>query len=275
MNIQLLVNPDAPLAEDRGGKVKLENVYEVYMGVRAGLKVWVVDWHFVAANLWSEFLMGGNDQRYRFNPEGEAWIDSTMGIEEYEYTLEHEVLERHLMRQNGWSYDRAHDYATEQLDGALRARNKARIERKLSKLGKDSDFGPKVDKLNGIYRAYVGKRQGAELWIVDGPRVRENLWQDFGFPGACDLSLGEFIPPGDIWFDSATSCGTLRYALVQQLAHRRLMGQRLSYSEAYVKATEAREKERKRQARLCARHEARLMPVRVGARDRGVKPKSE
>src|SRR5262249_43303019 len=119
------------LPEDTGGLVKLDGCYELYMGRRAGFTVWVVDWHFVASKLYSPFLMGGNDQRYLFNPKGEVWLDSTMGIEEYEYTLAHEVLEQRMMRDFGWTYDRAHDFASDSLDVELRRENKRRIDRKL------------------------------------------------------------------------------------------------------------------------------------------------
>jgi hypothetical protein len=263
------------LPEEKGGKVKLENVYELYMGRRAGFSVWVVDWHFVTKNLYSAFLMGGNDQRYRFNPAGEVWIDSTMGIEEYEYTLGHEVLEQRMMHDFGWTYDRAHDFASDTLDVELRLENRQRIERKLKVLAQDEKFAPLVDKLGQVYRAYLGKRQGLHIWVVDGSRVREHIWQDFGFGGTHDLARPDFVPPGEVWLDSATSCGTLQYALVQELTFRQKMADGMEYSEAYMAGVVAREQERLRQAKRCRNHEAKLEPVPVGYRDRGVKCKDE
>ncbi len=259
------------LPEEKGGLVRLDGAYEAFMGRRAGFRVWVVDWHFVASRLYSPFLMGGNDQRYRFNPIDEAWIDSTMGIEEYEYTLEHEVLERNLMRDKLWTYDQAHDFSSHTLDVQLRARNRKRIERKMRSLASDTRFGPMTERLGQIYRGYMGRRQGAHLWVVDGSRVREWLYQDFGFAGANDLAHPEFIPAGDVWLDSATSCGSLPYALVQQLSQRKLILGGMKYEDAYTESVVVRENERLRQERLCRAHEATLPAMPVGARDRGVK----
>lgn len=263
------------LPEETKNTVRLDGCYEVYMGRKAGFGVWVVDWHFVSSNLYSAFLMGGNDQRYRFNPAGEFWIDSTMGIEEYEYTLAHEVLEQRMMRDFGWTYDRAHDFASVGLDVDLRKENRLRIERKLGVLAADAKFAPLVPKLANIYRSYFGKRDGLHIWIVDGSRVRETLWTDFGFGGTHDLACPNFVPPGEVWLDSATSCGTLQYALVQELTFRKLMSAGLSYSDAYDGGVRAREAERKRQRKLCHKHESKLPPMPVGYRDQGVKRPGE
>jgi hypothetical protein len=266
-----LLYSESDLPENKGGKVKLAGVYETYMGRRFGLSVWVVNWHVVTSQLFSEFLMGGNEQRYRFNPKGEAWIDSTMGIEEYEYTLRHEVLEMELMREFRWTYDRAHDFASDTLDVTLRQQNAQRVSRKLKTLSKQEKFVPLLDKLAVIYRAYLGRKNGNQVWIVDGCRVREWLYKDFGFPGCYDLQCSGFIPAGEIWLDSATSCGTLQYALVQILNERKYLSEGASESDAFIQGELARERERKRQALICRKHEALLPPMPVGARDRGVR----
>lgn len=109
----------------------------------------------------------------------------------------------------------------------------------------------------------------------DGSQVRKRLWAYFGFGGTHDLACPDIVPPGEVWLDSATSCGTLKYALVQELTFREGMARGLSYADAYEAGVIAREKERIRQKDLCARHEAALAPVPLGVRDRGVTRRGE
>ena len=51
------------------------------------LDVWVVDGSRVRNHIYDEFLEGGNDQRYRFVPPGEVWVDGATSVEEFEYVL--------------------------------------------------------------------------------------------------------------------------------------------------------------------------------------------
>lgn len=250
--------------------VKLENVYRAYMGKRSGQPVWIVDWDAVC-RLYPDWIMGGNDQRYRFNPPDEIWIDGSMGIEEYEYTVIHELVEQRLMRDLLWTYDRAHDHANITEDRKLRASNARRAVRKAAKLQRDgAPQGYEPQQYQGVYKAFNGIRMGHEVWVVDGPLVRKELDADFAFPGAHSFRRN-YVPEGEIWLDSATSCATLPLAMVELLTSLKAIKAGRPKEEAYDLANEARELERARQRLLCAEHELVLPPVKQGARERGVR----
>ncbi len=82
------------------GRTRLSGIYRVRLGKREGQKDLVGRRRSSGALCVSPaFIMGGNDQRYRFDPDDEVWIDNRIGIEEFEYTVAHELLERKMMRE--------------------------------------------------------------------------------------------------------------------------------------------------------------------------------
>jgi hypothetical protein len=241
------------LAHKKGGRIKLSGIYRTFIGRKEKQQIWIVDGQRVCLDLYAEFIMGGNDQRYRFNPPGDIWIDNRIGVEELRYTIEHELIERRFMRERGWSYDRAHD-AGLVLEREMRLQDKARAEKK----------GP-------FYRAFFGRRGGLNVWIVDGVAVRLNLNPDFCF-GSHDRR-SDFVPTGEVWLDSAMAVEEAYFTLRHQVQERKLRMQGLDLGRAYVRAQLAVFGERVSQEERAARHEAALPYVAYGARERGVKPK--
>lgn len=101
----------------------LGGIYRLKLGRRKGLDVWIVDGVKARRELYTDFIYGGNDQRYKFIPFGEIWIDNAISVEELEFTIIHEIFERDLMLNQGMSYSEAHDLAAQE---ELKARiNKA------------------------------------------------------------------------------------------------------------------------------------------------------
>jgi len=238
----------------KGGKIKLSGIYRIFLGRRQNQNIWIVDGEKVCMQLFPDFIMGGNDQRYRFNPPGDIWIDNRIGIEELEYTIEHELIERKLMRERGWTYNRAHTDGGLAIERTMRQRN-----------------ARKAALRSAIYRMYVGKRDGCEVWIVDGPRVRLELDPNFCF-GAHHSKRG-YVPKNEIWLDSAMSVEEAYYSLRQQRTERKHLLRGVRWDYAYEHAQKENLDERVRQARRAERHEANLPCVSYGVRERGVKSK--
>lgn len=270
-------HPQCSLVYKQHGRVQLSGIYRLLTGTRQGQKIWIVDGEKVCRTLFPDFIMGGNDQRYRFNPVGDVWIDNRLGIEEFQYTVAHELIERKLMLERAWTYDRAHGEGLA-LEKVMRERDRRRVAKRERDL---QGFVPSVKgrsrrgqlvepvTLTGIYRQFFGRRQGVNIWIVDGPKVRRDLYPDYCF-GSHDLEL-PFIPEGEIWLDSAMSVEEAYYAVRTQLAERRLIASGAKYDRAYDQSLIATMNERQRQMRLAAVHEANLPAVRYGVRERGVK----
>lgn len=264
-------HPSCRLLNKNSGRVRLHDIYRVRLGRRQGQDIWIVDGDRVFTDLYPAFIMGGNDQRYRFNPQDDVWIDNRIGVEELEYTIAHELIERKLMRERGWSYDRAHDSGLA-LERVMRDRNKKSVERRIRALltsaeGKDAQAN--AAKIAGVYRAFFRTVQGLKVWIVDGPKVRHELHGDFCFAG--HTLKYDFIPDGEIWLDSAMSAEQVHYALLHEIAELKHMRNDEDYDDAYSEALKAQLDERHHQAKVCASHEARLAPVTYGVRERGAK----
>lgn len=92
----------------------LEGIYRLKLGKRKGLDVWIIDGAKVRRELYTDFIYGGNDQRYKFIPLGEIWIDNAISVEELEFTIIHEIFERDLMLNQGMIYSKAHDLAAQE-----------------------------------------------------------------------------------------------------------------------------------------------------------------
>lgn len=91
----------------------LEGIYRLKIGKRKGLDIWIVDGVKVRRELYIDFVLGGNDQIYKFIPAGEIWIDNASSVEELEFTIIHEVFEREKMMA-GLTYVQAHKLAAQE-----------------------------------------------------------------------------------------------------------------------------------------------------------------
>lgn len=258
------------------GTIKLNGIYRAMIGRRDGQPVWIVDGVQIARQIYPEWIMGGNDQRYRFNPSGELWIDDRIGAEELEYTIRHEVLERSLMKGQGLSYDRAHNQSLA-LEKTLRDADEQRCRtagRRLVRMAESGVLGPKAkamdpEKLSRVYRVKWGRSEGATIWIVDGCMIRAELEPNFCF-GDNGL-MSEFIPRDEIWIDHSMSSVEAYFTVFAQKLEFGYLAKGSKQDRAYQLALIGQLEERDRQARLAAQHEDRLDPVRFGSREKGVK----
>jgi hypothetical protein len=224
-------------------KRKIDGVYRYYLGKKENYDIWIVDGNRVREKIYKEWLYGGNEQRYIFNPKGEIWIDNAISCEEYDLTVAHELNERHLMAKFGWTYATAHDSSL-MLEQVIRRYNKEVCDAHEASLGKVSvldsynikEIRNLADsiKLQNIYRIPEGTRDGISIWVVDGYLIRKNIYPDFGFSGN-DLSY-HFIPPKEIWIDGQISCEETEYSIALEMAERKLMSEGKSYSDAYEDA---------------------------------------
>ncbi len=264
-----------------GEPIQLQRVYLRKMGRQQDMQVWVVDGSRVRAHVFDEFLEGGNDQRYRFVPPGEAWVDGATSSEEYEYALEHELHERHLMQSKGLSYDRAHTSALMlELDLRRKMRRVCQQHELMQKpmpsvdvhgTQEIEDIGDKVE-LRDIYRYRLRVSKGLTIWIVDGSHIRRDIFPDFGFSGN-DLSY-QYIPANEIWIDSLVDCFELEYQITHQLAMRAAMARGSKEEDAYGVGSEAQLRQRRLDEQQSRRKEANTPPVEGGTRARGVRSTS-
>jgi hypothetical protein len=245
----------------------VDGVYLNYWGEKDGYKVWFVDGDKVRQELYKEYLYGGNEQRYLFNPRGEIWIDDAVSAEEFETTLAHELNERHLMAKFGWTYLKAHDSS---LAIEVIMRNKFEQicrahEDTLPKMPvtdyeniKEIKNGPDSVKLQNIYRVPLGVREGINIWVVDGYLIRKTIYPDFGF--SSNSMVCHFIPPREIWIDGQISAKETEFSIATELAVRDLMMNGKSYDDAYETAIATDSMKREIMNRFVRKHPPLVIP---------------
>jgi hypothetical protein len=258
-----------------GQKVS-NRIYRYYWGKNDGYNIWIIDGNLVRQKIYKEYLYGGNEQRYPYNPKGEIWIDNAISSEEFDLTVAHELNERHLMAKFGWTYQAAHDSSLS-LEQVIRHRNMEICRAHEGSLGKVSVLDsynikeirtlPDSIKLENIYRIPMGERDGIIIWVVDGYLVRKNIYPDFGFSGN-DLAY-HFIPPGEIWIDGQVSCEETEYSVALETMERKLMTEGKSYSDAYEDAVQMNQNQRKSMEKLIKTHSGVALPDSL-ERDSGV-----
>jgi hypothetical protein len=257
-------------------KRKVDGVYRYYMGKNENFDIWIIDGNRVREKIYKEFLYGGNEQRYIFNPKGEIWIDNAISCEEYDLTVAHELNERHLMAKFGWTYQTAHDSSL-MLEQVIRRRNQeicSAHEASLKKVSVLDSYNIKEIRnipdsiyLQNIYRIPEGIRDSITIWVVDGYLIRKNIYPDFGFSGN-DLAY-HFIPPKEIWIDGQVSCEETEYSIALEMNERKLMSEGTSYSDAYEDAVQIIQNSRDAMEKLVKLHLKIAVPDSL-SRDSGV-----
>lgn len=83
------------------------------LGQTGGLVVYLVDGEHIRNHVDIDFTCGGNEAVYpNYVPKNEIWIDDALSPLDRTATLLHEIVERNLMVNKGWNYERAHDAAS-------------------------------------------------------------------------------------------------------------------------------------------------------------------
>jgi hypothetical protein len=255
---------------------KVGGIYRYFSGEKDNIEIWIIDGNRVRQKIYKEFLYGGNEQRYIFNPKGEIWIDNAISCEEYDLTVAHELNERHLMAKFGWTYEAAHDSSLS-LEQVIRHRNQeicASHEASLKKVSVLDSYNkkeirnlPDSIRLTNVYRVPEGVRDGISIWIVDGYMVRKNFYPDFGFSGN-DMAY-HFIPAKEIWIDGQVSCEETEYSIALEMKERQLMIEGKSYSDAYEEAVQMIQDQREVMEKLVRAHFKIAIPDSL-ERDTGV-----
>jgi hypothetical protein len=255
---------------------KIGGIYRYFYGEKEDYKIWIIDGNRVRQKIYKEFLYGGNEQRYIFNPKGEIWIDDAISSEEFDLTVAHELNERHLMAKFGWTYQTSHDSSL-RLELVIRHKNEEICrahEASLKKVGVTDSYNIKEIKyiqdsiqLQNIYRIPIGIRDSISIWVVDGYLVRKNIYPDFGFSGN-DLAY-HFIPSKEIWIDGQVSCEETEYSIALEMKERQLMTEGKTYSDAYEDAVQIIQNQRESMERLVKSHFKIAIPDSL-ERDAGV-----
>ena len=246
---------------------EIRGVYRLVNEIKDGFEICIVDGPLIRQKIYPEFLYGGNEQRYLFNPKHEIWIDNSISVEEYRYTVAHELNERHLMASFGYTYAKAHDSSLS-VEREMRLADLVTITKHEAELPRVascdcdrrkelSDLGDSV-KLKNIYLQLYSVRDGISIWVVNGSNVRRDIYPDFGFSGN-DLAY-YFIPKNEIWIDAQISCEETEFSILCEMSERNYMVSGEDYDHAYEKAISEEMKYRDKKRKEALNKAAVIIP---------------
>jgi len=122
------------------------------------------------------------------------------------------------------------------------------------------------ESIPGIYRYYCGKKNGYDVWIVDGYKVRHKIYNSFLYGG--NEQRYPFNPKGEIWIDNALSCEEFEMTLIHELNERHLMAKfGWTYYVSHDSSLRLEVKTRRLYDEICRAHEASLRKVAVTDHD--------
>jgi hypothetical protein len=81
------------------------------MGVIGGVHAWLVDGNVLRDCFKTDYVEGGHGYVYAWIPNDEIWIEESIAPDERRAILLHEYEELVKMRDEGWEYADAHEYA--------------------------------------------------------------------------------------------------------------------------------------------------------------------
>jgi hypothetical protein len=116
------------------------------------------------------------------------------------------------------------------------------------------------ETIPGIYRYNAGKKNGLDVWIVDGYKVRHKIYKEFLYGGNGQRYC--YTPPGEIWIDHAVSCEEYELTLAHEMNERHLMAKYgWTYDKAHDSSLAVELVMRHANDSICRNHEASLPPV--------------
>jgi hypothetical protein len=110
MNFQSVVNSDKAWKE---GTVDIAQIYEKPIIKIDNWKVWSVYGDYVMLKMDMDFVIAGNPYAKKYIPENEIWIDRMVAKDDLVFVMIHEISESIIMRDLGYTYEKAHRIANE------------------------------------------------------------------------------------------------------------------------------------------------------------------
>jgi hypothetical protein len=193
---------------------------------RGKLQIWLVEGSYIRSNIDEEFTNFGQHYRYHYIPDNEFWIDREAKQDEYQFFLDHLLVEHRLMA-GGMSYKEALPEAD-------------RAERKERRLAGDvailTHQGQNLPDGRDVHeRLWKKLENGLSVWVVNGRMVRSVF--DIVFTEGGHDYVYEFVPENEIWIDDAIVEVERSYVLLHELHERNRMAKGWTYNKAHAESS--------------------------------------
>ncbi|MEI6138210.1 MAG: hypothetical protein WCP85_03050 [Mariniphaga sp.] len=117
-------------------------------------------------------------------------------------------------------------------------------------------------RVEGVYRYSFEKQGRFIVSIVDGSKIRQNIYKEFVYGG--NEQRYPFVPKGEIWIDNAISSEEYELTVRHELNERHLMAKfAMTYQAAHDSSLALELTIRHRNESICSAHESSLGMVSV------------
>ena len=117
-------------------------------------------------------------------------------------------------------------------------------------------------KVEGVYRYSFEKQGNFVVSIVDGSKIRQNIYKEFVYGG--NEQRYPFVPTGEIWIDNAISSEEYELTVAHELNERHLMAKfAMTYQAAHDSSLALELTMRHKNESICSAHESSLGMVSV------------
>ncbi len=111
-----------------------------------------------------------------------------------------------------------------------------------------------------VYRYYWGEKEGFKIWVVDGAKIRKDIFDEFVYGG--NNERYPFVPEKEIWIDNSISAEEFETTLAHELNERGLMARfGMSYEDAHDSSLAVEVVMRRGWEKICKEHEEKLPKV--------------
>jgi len=186
--------------------------------------IWLVDGGWIRKYDQKEFTNFAQFRHPLFKeiiPENEFWIDQGSTPEEHQFFIEHMLYENHLQGR-GMAFKKAEEEAT-------RVEERER-HRGNPKFGQDLKRKPLID---AIELQSLGKAGNAEIFLVDGKKVRDHLDPRFCHGGHSQIY--DYVPDEHIWIDDTVIPHERPYIIMHESGEYTDMAMGMEYLKSHPK----------------------------------------
>jgi hypothetical protein len=100
----------------------IKQIYINPLGRIGEFKIWAVYGDYVMLIFDADFVIAGNGYAKKYIPENEVWLDRMVAKDDISFVIIHEITEACMMRDLGYSYEKAHRMANE-IEYQMRIKN--------------------------------------------------------------------------------------------------------------------------------------------------------
>jgi hypothetical protein len=112
-NMEFESRVNAPVEVWGDENIDISQIYLKKFGKFAGFKIYEVYGDYIMLHFDMDFVIAGNGYAKNYIPRDEIWLDRMVSTNDVLFVIVHEITEAIIMRDLGYTYEKAHRIANE------------------------------------------------------------------------------------------------------------------------------------------------------------------